>query len=131
MIAGGVMSYDYPTVKEYKFAGSNPAEVCGHVGASLSVCYTPFTSSCGNGQLEPGEDCDDTTPCCNNCKLAANAMCSYRTAPYCCDVNCNYKPSYTACVAQGEVICKTHYYGYASMRIAAAAATTTDAAIHP
>jgi hypothetical protein len=44
----------------------------------MGVCYTVQTAVCGNGLLEPGEECDDNTGCCNRatCKLRAGAMCT-------------------------------------------------------
>lgn len=66
-------------------------------------------SVCGNGIVEPGEECDcldnDCTthadPCCNgnSCRLQGNAQCSAKDA--CCDVStCSIAPSYgTVCRA--------------------------------
>lgn len=44
----------------------------------MGVCYTVQTAKCGNGVLEPGEECDDSSGCCNRrtCKLRAGAMCT-------------------------------------------------------
>lgn len=38
----------------------------------------PFTPTCGNGIVEPGEECDDDSPCCmpDACRLVPNAKCS-------------------------------------------------------
>ncbi len=44
----------------------------------MGVCYTVQKATCGNGLLEPGEECDDNTGCCDRttCKLRAGAMCT-------------------------------------------------------
>ncbi|CAN0014072.1 unnamed protein product, partial [Hapterophycus canaliculatus] len=38
----------------------------------------PYEPTCGNRILEPGEECDDDSPCCNpdQCRLVSNARCS-------------------------------------------------------
>lgn len=38
----------------------------------------PYEPTCGNSLLEPGEECDDDSPCCNpnTCKLVPKARCS-------------------------------------------------------
>ncbi|CAM9327073.1 unnamed protein product, partial [Choristocarpus tenellus] len=37
-----------------------------------------YESACGNRVIEPGEECDDESPCCNpdTCTLVPNARCS-------------------------------------------------------
>ncbi|CAM9902169.1 unnamed protein product, partial [Ectocarpus fasciculatus] len=52
-------------------------EVCRHI-RSNEECFQPYEPTCGNGVVEPGEDCDDDSPCCrpNQCKLVPNARCS-------------------------------------------------------
>ena len=54
-----------------------------HTRTQMGLCYTVQTATCGNGLLEPGEDCDDNSGCCDpvTCKLKAGAMCS--PGPYC------------------------------------------------
>lgn len=44
----------------------------------MGVCYTVQMARCGNGVLEPGEECDDSSGCCDRktCKLRAGAMCT-------------------------------------------------------
>lgn len=39
-------------------------------------CATAYASSCGNGVVESGEDCDDTSACCVSCKLKTGAVCT-------------------------------------------------------
>jgi len=36
-------------------------------------------STCGNNELEPGEDCDGGSCCTNECKLKPTTHCNYET----------------------------------------------------
>jgi hypothetical protein len=59
---------------------------------SGSNCYTMnartvLADFCGNGMVEPWEECDASNACCNNCKLAAGATCGSGNAECC--VNCH------------------------------------------
>lgn len=103
MKTGGIMSYDPITSKEYKFTGSNPTELCNHVNRMMGVCYSVMKSTCGNGILEPGEDCDDKTACCNptTCKFAAGASCSPGLDAICCTAACKFQPTYIPCSVPG------------------------------
>ncbi|CAM9756330.1 unnamed protein product, partial [Sphacelaria rigidula] len=78
-----------------------------------------YEPTCGNGSLEPGEDCDDDSPCCNpdTCELVPNARCSQgpewaqwssgsRTAAenwqaQCCTSDCQFVSSSTLCKVPG------------------------------
>lgn len=56
---------------------------------------------CGNGIVEPGEDCDpgsSGSSCCNpqTCKFAAGAVCDPASSP-CCTGKCQYAPKTTVC----------------------------------
>ena len=46
--------------------------------------------STGNGIVEPGEQCDDSTSCCNQvtCQLTSGAQCSPGTSAECCSAAC-------------------------------------------
>ena len=55
-------------------------EICNQLKASMTQKRSfvteyiqPWTSTCGNDILEPGEDCDDRTGCCdrNTCRLVS------------------------------------------------------------
>lgn len=67
----------------------------------LSTCQ--WYLSCGNGivDLDQYEECDDTSSCCVNCKLAAGAECSGESSitTDCCsdDGSCKLLPTTTAC----------------------------------
>lgn len=39
-------------------------------------CSGVYSSSCGNGIIESGEDCDDASACCIACKYKTGAVCS-------------------------------------------------------
>ena len=103
---GGIMSYDSPVGRELAFRGDNPTQICSHVNAVRGVCYGVMTPRCGNGVIEPGEDCDDTTPCCNSatCKLAVGAKCTPGISPDCCTSGCNFRPTYVACSVPSGII---------------------------
>ncbi|CAM9671087.1 unnamed protein product, partial [Ectocarpus sp. 12 AP-2014] len=100
-------------------------EVCRHI-ISNEECFQPYEPTCGNGILEPGEDCDDDSPCCrpNQCKLVPNARCSpgsswWKSRPtnnssanpavvahgdwmgQCCTVDCQFLSSATLCRVPG------------------------------
>jgi hypothetical protein len=52
------------------------------------------------GAVEEGEQCDDSSDCCENCKFSKSkcAECSYSTGFDCCDdITCKFKPSSTSC----------------------------------
>jgi hypothetical protein len=49
------------------------------------------------GAVEEGEQCDDSSECCENCKLKHCAECSYSSSNECCDKNCKILPSSTRC----------------------------------
>lgn len=80
------MSYSPTANKVFTFTATNPSEICSHVNAVKGVCYAAWRSTCGNGVIEPGEDCDDTTGCCDRttCRLVAGATCSPGIDPVCC-----------------------------------------------
>lgn len=82
----GIMSYSPTANKVFTFTATNPSEICSHVNAVKGVCYSAWRSTCGNGIIEPGEDCDDTTNCCDRttCKLVGGATCSPGIDPVCC-----------------------------------------------
>ena len=55
-------------------------------------------SECGNGKLDPGEQCENMgTGCCTNrCVLREGAECNYGP---CCTQDCKLKPAGTICNA--------------------------------
>ena len=101
---GGLMSYDGTRIKEFKFRGSNPSQICSHINAVQGVCYGVMSPRCGNGVIEAGEDCDDATVCCNRttCRLAIGAQCTPGISPDCCTAGCNFRPTYVGCAAPGD-----------------------------
>lgn len=79
--------------------------------AMQPYCMAPYTAACGNGVVEPGEACDDTSACCNQpgtanpCQLAAAAQCSGESP--CCS-SCKFKPTTTLCMG-GQGICQNGF----------------------
>ena len=66
------------------------------------ACLVPGTpkgskATCGNGVLEPFEECDDNSTCCVGCRLAQGAYCSGE----CCDDECRPHPTTVACAGGG------------------------------
>ena len=88
---------------EYQFNSQyNKAEVCAEITSSMNNpqvqnCWSDFKSTCGNGIIEPGESCDDSSSCCVSCLLASNAECS---GGPCCD-NCKFALTTKNCGTQG------------------------------
>ncbi|KAI6243920.1 hypothetical protein M3Y99_00059200 [Aphelenchoides fujianensis] len=76
---------------------------------------------CGNGILEPGEQCDpggqlahgrptDHDRCCtSNCRLRAGAKCSPKHSE-CCSASCSYLPQTTMCQARSSQTCKSETF---------------------
>jgi len=95
----------------------------GLMGSMAPFCLTPFVASCGNGVVEPGEECDDTSACCgspsssNACKLTSGSQCSGETP---CCTQCKFKPSSTTCMG-GSGLCQNGFcaasscQGYSSL----------------
>lgn len=78
-----------------------------YLGALTSLLSTPLCTNlslqqCGNGILEPGEECDPgsnrNSPCCDatTCKLKSGAVCDPGTSS-CCTSSCQYAPSGQVC----------------------------------
>ena len=61
-------------------------------------------SSCGNGKLDPGEQCENQgTGCCTDrCVLRQGAECNYGP---CCTTDCKLKPAGVVCNAAEEDSC--------------------------
>ena len=111
---GGIMDYfvdsRYPlTTGPYQFAPQNEAQIQAYVvwdkynppsTMPEPFCQQPYVAVCGNGVVEPGEACDDSTGCCTSkCQLASGAQCSGTST--CCTAQCQYAPSSVSCGAGG------------------------------
>ncbi|CDZ96471.1 Meltrins, fertilins and related Zn-dependent metalloproteinases of the ADAMs family [Phaffia rhodozyma] len=92
----------------------NICSVIGNKAIDLSCLKQPGSTDvislqqCGNGILEPGEDCDPgsnaTSACCDpaTCKFRTGAVCD-PTSAACCTETCQYASSSVVCrPAQGE-----------------------------
>ncbi|KJE93914.1 thrombospondin [Capsaspora owczarzaki ATCC 30864] len=104
---GGLMDYgDGTYLGEYQFHPNNKAEVCSHMTASRAAnyagtytvpsCWSNYQAICGNGNIEPGEDCDDTSACCSNCKFANP---SYECSGGPCCTSCMFVMPNTLCMS--------------------------------
>ena len=110
---GGIMDYGggahYPLPNgPYQFHPTNQQQICYIVNDQMSsdgimpYCMTPYQSVCGNGIVEPDEQCDDSSACCTSqCTLAAGAQCSSNST--CCLSTCQYAPSTTLCAGNNGV----------------------------
>ncbi|KAI9137006.1 Metallo-peptidase family M12-domain-containing protein, partial [Paraphysoderma sedebokerense] len=90
------------------FSPCSISDVCTTIGAKLNQCFqrpgsrqTLQGQVCGNGILEPGEECDCGQNCANDrcctseCKLKPPAVCSDRN--HACCSQCQFKPRGTVC----------------------------------
>lgn len=65
---------------------------------------------CGNGIVEPGEDCDPgvgkTSACCNptTCTFLPNAVCDPASSD-CCTDTCNFSPATQVCRPAADSLC--------------------------
>ncbi|KJE89186.1 hypothetical protein CAOG_00706 [Capsaspora owczarzaki ATCC 30864] len=97
---GGIMDYgDGKYLGEYQFyTAQNKAEMCTEIQSTLAStsvpsCWTPYSPTCGNGVVEPSEECDVSSSCCKNCKLTSGSQCATGT---CCSA-CKFSPPTTVC----------------------------------
>jgi hypothetical protein len=75
-----------------KIYGTRYATLC--METPLRDIYT--SNSCGDGIIDPSEECDDFSQCCKGCKLAPGAQCSLHQS--CCDpATCQVAPSTQLC----------------------------------
>lgn len=73
------------------FPCTAPGDVPGTCASKVCVA-----NSCGDGVVQFGEECDDTSPCCSGCRLIEGALCSPHDTE-CCSEFCLPMPTTTAC----------------------------------
>ncbi|EPQ28565.1 uncharacterized protein PFL1_03869 [Pseudozyma flocculosa PF-1] len=100
------------------FSQCSIGNICSMLGRGLdtSCVETPgrrttlSTQQCGNGILEPGEECDagpNGSRCCTSqCKLTSGSQCDPETSP-CCTSQCNYAPATQVCRPALDSRCDT------------------------
>lgn len=103
------------------FSQCSIGNICTLLGQGLntSCIATPgsrstlSTQQCGNGILEPGEECDagpNGSQCCTTqCRLTSNAQCDPATSP-CCTSSCRYAASSQVCRPAVDSLCDTTEY---------------------
>ena len=105
---GGLMDYGngahYPMPNgPYQFNPVNQDQICWILNDQMysagiePYCMQPYLPTCGNGVVEAGEQCDDSSACCKQCALAVGAQCSGNST--CCLPTCQYAPSSTLCAS--------------------------------
>ena len=83
----GLMSYD-KKVSEQKFQEQEGKGMCALIKdrrARSSWCFHDTTPSCGNGVVDAGEECDDTSKCCDQVTCKFKGECS---GGECCNSDC-------------------------------------------
>ena len=100
------------------FSQCSIGNICSLIGQGLdtSCIQTPgqratlSTEQCGNGILEPGEECDagpNGSACCTNeCRLAPNARCDPSNSA-CCTQSCGFAPASQVCRPSVDDRCDT------------------------
>ncbi|SPO25540.1 related to ADAM protease ADM-B [Ustilago trichophora] len=103
------------------FSQCSIGNVCSLLGQGLNTsCIqapgqrsTLSTQQCGNGILEPGEECDagpNGSQCCTTqCRLRSGAQCDPATSA-CCSNSCTYAPSSQMCRPSVDGRCDTAEY---------------------
>ncbi|KAL1411363.1 hypothetical protein Q8F55_002318 [Vanrija albida] len=94
---------------EIAFSGCTLGNICNYIGRRNPTCLVDPNSQhvislqqCGNGIVEPGEDCDPgmnaTSACCDpaTCKFLPNAKCD-PTNSACCTDQCSFASAGTVC----------------------------------
>lgn len=84
-------------------------KICPQLTASMGSTrqyfteyFKPWTATCGNGILEPGEDCDDSSGCCDlrTCLIVSGGQCTPgkgNSNPCCNAATCLYRSTYYGC----------------------------------
>ena len=109
---GGLMDYGLPSLNgaiQFNTKYSKQ-QICDGINkmknaqsSFVPYCVKAVTGTCGNGVVEVGEECDETTPCCNSrtCKLTVGAECAWTfgagRSTECCNVQCKIEPTTTLC----------------------------------
>ena len=100
------------------FSSCTVGNICSLLGRGLgSQCIvqpgqrtTLSAQQCGNGILEPGEECDagpDGSNCCSrDCKLTSGSLCDPQSST-CCTSSCRYAPSSQVCRPAVDNRCDT------------------------
>ncbi|KAN0061692.1 hypothetical protein ACQY0O_005684 [Thecaphora frezii] len=100
------------------FSQCSIGNICSMLGRGLdtSCVETPgrrttlSIQQCGNGILEPGEECDagpEGSSCCTaQCRLTSGAQCDPQTSP-CCTSRCQFAPSTQVCRPALDARCDT------------------------
>ena len=119
-LTGGVMDYgDGRLDGEFQFnTRFRFDDICSYLKNNLETCIERGTavvgddaSTCGNGVVEPGEECECTSGdfrcrCCENCKLKSGAECDGLNND-CCNDDCTYSTAAETCsTSRGGGYCR-------------------------
>jgi hypothetical protein len=105
---GGIMDYgdgEYPIGSGiYQFhSGYNKAEMCAEIQSIQSTtgitpyCWSNYAPVCGNGVVEQGEQCDDSSSCCSACRLTGQCTRGSSGSNLCCTATCAYAATSQSC----------------------------------
>lgn len=103
-----------------EFSPCSVGNICSMIGRGLDTsCIedpsqspreTLSVQQCGNGIVEPGEECDagpNGSDCCNKqCQLTSGSLCDPESSS-CCTDNCQFAPSSTVCRPAVDDRCDT------------------------
>lgn len=115
---GGFIMNPTTAEKETTFSACTLGNVCTFLGSGSKNCVQTADPSktvislkqCGNGIVEPGEECDPggntTSSCCdpNTCKFINNAVCDPSNSA-CCTQQCSFATQGTVCRPSINAIC--------------------------
>ena len=119
-MTGGIMDYGDARIAgqiqfNSQYSRSSMCDTLTRMKTSVDREAQPFCmsalavlSQCGNEIVEEGEECDDSSPCCSDCRFVGAATCSPGAdspKDECC-VGCQMQPSTTSCL-NGMGFCST------------------------